>query len=100
MMPPQLESIPTTRHVHDLRIRGEVDVCVAPTLKARLLEKSDASIRLDIRDLTFIDCRAISVLLEVRETLRQNGHDMVITGAQSHIARVFRILELESLLVA
>jgi anti-anti-sigma factor len=70
-----------------LRLRGELDVHSAPTLRARLLDllPERRPLVLDLRALDFMDSSGLAALLELRSRARQAGWEVEIRGARGRV---------------
>lgn len=80
---------------------GELDVAAAPRCEAGLeaaIESSDATVVVvDLSDLTFIDSRGMSSLLDVRRRLEARGRRMQVININPRVARFFEIAGLSEL---
>ncbi len=70
-----------------LRLRGELDVHAAPTLRARLLDlmPERAPLIVELRGLDFMDSSGLAALLELRSRARQVGWDVSMRGARGRV---------------
>jgi anti-sigma B factor antagonist len=70
-----------------LRLRGELDVHGAPTLRARLLDLMPvrAPLLLELRGLDFMDSSGLAALLELRSRARALGWEVQIRGAHGRV---------------
>jgi len=57
-------------------VRGELDIATAPRLEAALADSSAASVRVDLRGLTFMDSTGVRALLQATEDARAAGRDL------------------------
>lgn len=79
---------------------GELDVAAAPRCEAGLeaaIESSDATVVVDLTDLSFIDSRGMSSLLDVRRRLEARGRRMQVININPRVARFFEIAGLSEL---
>jgi anti-anti-sigma factor len=77
--------------VHELRtkadwsclvLHGEIDLAVREELHAVLQHAvglSHATTEVDLRDVTFLDCTAIGVLVAANNTARRQGHYVIVS---------------------
>lgn len=75
-------------------LSGELDMSTAPILTERLAPLAAdgvASIMLDIRDLRFIDCSGLRVLLKASQRAETNGHRILVVGATRAARRLFEL---------
>jgi len=81
-------------------IRGELDVCSAPQLRDELLcvaRRHRPRLSLDLRDVTFLDCAGVNVLLATRHRARLDGRWVRITRASSRTRRTLSLLGLREI---
>jgi len=82
--------------IHQITVRGELDLSTAPELAAELRAAREAggkSILLDLSDCEFIDSSGLAVIVEAwRDLNGREGEDrMVMCGAQIQVQRLLRI---------
>jgi anti-anti-sigma factor len=53
---------------------------------------------LDLRDLSFMDCSGLRVVLDALDRAEANGQRLVLVGAGSRVLRLFEVLRMEHLL--
>jgi len=84
-----------------LRARGEIDVATSPELRRELHQLVDrqASIVVDLRDVTFIDSSGLGVLVGTLKRLRERDPNatLVLEGLQDPVRKVFDITGLSDL---
>jgi anti-sigma B factor antagonist len=70
-----------------LRLRGELDVHGAPTLRQRLLDLMPvrAPLVLDLHPLVFMDSSGLAALLELRSRARAVGWEVQIRNARGRV---------------
>jgi anti-sigma B factor antagonist len=70
-----------------LRLRGELDVHGAPTLRARLLDlmPERPPLVVDLRGQDFMDSSGLAALLELRSRARQVDWDVSMRGARGRV---------------
>jgi anti-sigma B factor antagonist len=78
-----------------ITLGGEFDVVCADAFKRRFAEATEdepAQVVMDLRDLTFIDSTALSLLLSLNEMSRDRGFDLRIVSTQDDAAgKIFRL---------
>ena len=82
-------------------LSGELDIATAPILEYHLTNLEGdgvGAIMLDLRDLTFLDCSALTVFLAARNRAKANGHQLILVGAGARARRLFQITSTEFLL--
>jgi anti-sigma B factor antagonist len=87
--------------VASIALSGELDVATAPVLAARLaLFEGDgvAAIMLDLRELTFLDCSGLRILLAAHDRANTNGHRLILVGVGQPARRLFELTGSEFLL--
>ena len=95
--------VETRNGVTHMAMAGELDLGTAPILHD-LLSSAEAdgvhSILLDMRDLKFIDSTGLRSVLGGWTRAHDNGHRLVLVGANRSIRRLCRITDTEFLLDA
>ncbi len=87
--------------VGSISLSGELDMASVSVLEASLaFFEGDGvdSIRLDLRDLTFIDSSGIHALLQARDRATERGQRLACVGASSRTRRVFDLVGTELIL--
>jgi anti-sigma B factor antagonist len=76
-----------------VRITSELDITTAPQLKETLREAQLRARRvvLDLRELTFMDCAGIHVILDASDHARQAEGQLVLVRGPSHVDRLFTL---------
>lgn len=78
-----------------LKLLGELDVGSADCLRRAVgtaLEQHDPqTLTIDVSALTFADCAGLSVLVWTRQCLAERGHELVVTGSQPLVRRLFTL---------
>jgi anti-sigma B factor antagonist/stage II sporulation protein AA (anti-sigma F factor antagonist) len=69
-------------------VRGELDIATAPRLEAALSDASAASVRVDLRGLTFTDSTGVRALLQATEDARAAGRDLRFRLPEDGEARI------------
>ncbi|MBQ0988208.1 STAS domain-containing protein [Streptomyces sp. F63] len=78
-------------------LRGEVDLLTAPALSVRLdaLTSSPApDLVVDLRAVTFLDCRGLALLCRARNRALSRGGRLRLVASDGHILRVMRLTRL------
>lgn len=93
--PPVLTGMPDGSQV--VQLSGEIDVLTAPQI-CQCLDTVTASPRprivVDLREVTFIDCRGLSVLVRARRRIRENGGRLCLVVDNPRILWTLRKTEL------
>lgn len=82
---------PTSTASNRVVLAGELDiadVARVARLLARAVERGDAVVRLDVRDVTFIDLSCVHVIDEARIDLESRGRRLQITEISPWFQRV------------
>jgi anti-anti-sigma factor len=76
-----------------VRVIGELDVATAPQLEQTLRKALLRARRvvLDLRELTFMDCAGIRVVVNANSHARQAGAHLVLVRGPSQVDRVFML---------
>ena len=84
-----------------VRVIGELDIATAPQLE-QTLRKAQLRARrvvLDLRQLTFIDCAGINVLLATRRRARLEGGSLRVLRASPRVLRIIALTRLQHVLM-
>jgi anti-anti-sigma factor len=76
-----------------VRVIGELDIATAPLLAQTLREAQLRARRvvLDLRELTFMDCAGIHVVVDASNRGRQAGTHLVLVRGPSRVDRLFTL---------
>jgi anti-sigma B factor antagonist len=76
-----------------VRVTGELDLATAPQLEQTLCEAELRARRvvLDLRELTFMDCAAMKVVVTAVNHARQAGRQLVLVRGPSQVDRLFAL---------
>ncbi|HEV8089248.1 MAG TPA: STAS domain-containing protein [Actinomycetota bacterium] len=78
----------------DVALVGELDLLTVPILEedlARFEREGIGKIKLDLNDLTFLDCSALRAFLCARDRANANGHRLLLVGASPCARRLFEL---------
>ena len=80
-----------------LRLRGELDLAGAPTVRDRLrtLRDRDEPVLLDLDELAFIDMSGLRVLLAAAEEAGRDGWSFAVTRGSPQVRRLIGLVALE-----
>ena len=84
-----------------LSLLGELDVCNKDLLAGAIgsaLERGARMLVVDLSALDFMDCSGLSVLVETHKQLAEGQGQLVITGSQPIVRRLFHLMDLDSYL--
>jgi anti-anti-sigma factor len=76
-----------------VRVVGEVDIATAPQLEQTLRKAQFRAQRvvLDLRELTFMDCAGVHVILDASNHARLAGGQLLLVRGPSHVDRLFTL---------
>ncbi len=79
-----------------LHVAGDLDGSTAPVLRHALAgiieDQGNLAVRLDLREMTFIDSTGLSVLLGARRRLHEKGGHLTLTNLRPQTRRVLDIV--------
>jgi anti-anti-sigma factor len=84
-------------------LAGELDLAAVPELGRELSRASDATrpdVVVDLRQVTFMDCSALGVVLRTHKQVTAAGGCLRLTGTQRGPRRVLGLCQLDSVLCA
>ncbi len=85
-----------------IALRGEFDLANAAELRAELdrhLDEGRRVLRIDARDVTFMDSTAIGALVATSDRCRGEHGSLILTGVPSRLQRLFAVAGLDQLLL-
>jgi anti-sigma B factor antagonist len=81
-----------------LRVSGEIDLHTAPTLRDRALaalRQHGSTLRMDLRDVPFMDSTGLEVLLATRRRAELEGGSLTLLAPTPAILRVLEVTGLD-----
>jgi anti-anti-sigma factor len=84
-----------------LSLLGELDMCSKDLLAGAIgsaLQHGTRMLVVDLSALDFMDCSGLSVLVKTRKQLAEGQGQLVITGCQPIVRRLFHLMDLDSYL--
>lgn len=80
-----------------VQVAGDLDLRSAPRLEEQLLAASATArlVVLDLRDLDFIDCSGVHVVVRAARRLRRGGHRLIVLRGPARVDRVFALTATE-----
>ena len=97
--PGRVESAQVEGATH-IRLMGECDMLVAPTLHQhvdRLLARGDPRIIFDLEHVTFLDSSILSIFLTTRRSA-EGGREVVLLCRPGFVRRLLNLLEMDRIL--
>jgi anti-sigma B factor antagonist len=83
-----------------LRVSGEIDLYTAPALRdaaLTALRQHGSTLRVDLRDVTFMDSTGIEVLLATRRRADLEGGSLTLCRPTSAVRRIIEVTGLEKM---
>jgi anti-sigma B factor antagonist len=83
-----------------LRVSGEIDLHTAPTLRdsaLAALRQHGSTLRIDLREVPFMDSTGLEVLLATRRRAELEGGSLALVGPTPAILRVLEVTGLDKL---
>jgi anti-sigma B factor antagonist len=91
----------TVNGVTLLTLAGELDVAAASTLHRELTRTVSATrpdLALDLRQVDFLDCAGVGVIVAAYNQVKANGGCLRLIGADRRALRIFHLCKLENVL--
>lgn len=76
-------------------LAGELDLLGADRVRTALTAFTGATLVADVSELTFIDARGVSALVDADREIQARGNELHIVGAAGLVRRVFEICGLD-----
>jgi stage II sporulation protein AA (anti-sigma F factor antagonist) len=89
-----------TAEVRDIHVRDDLDIATAPALRdtlADLLHSGVTDVRLDLREVTFVDSVGMSVIVAAHQRCREQGGSLVLR-VNPKLARTLQVMGLDDVL--
>lgn len=87
--------------LHTVALRGEIDLSTAGTvesaLTAAMTDAGDATLVVDLRELTFMDSSGLHALCNLREQALHDSNRLVLVRGPRQINRLFELTATDSL---
>jgi anti-sigma B factor antagonist len=83
---------------HKVTLEGELDLAVSAGLAAQIVGSTGSTVIVDLSGLTFISAAGITAILDARNRIEEQGHRLILHGAEGMVRKVFQIVELDWLL--
>ena len=84
-----------------LHVAGDLDGSTAPVLRHALAgiieDQGNLAVRLDLRDMTFVDSTGLSVLVGAQRRLREKGGHLTLANLRPQTLKVFEIVGLSTM---
>jgi anti-anti-sigma factor len=85
-----------------LTVSGEVDIYAAPlvreAIESILADPSTTDLMVDVADVDYIDCSAVSALITGRRLAQQHGIRFAVANPHGQVLRVLTVLRLDQVL--
>lgn len=81
-----------------LRIKGDVDLYSSPQVRKlvlTLLNKKDANLLVDLKDVTYLDSSGVATLVEGLQMTHKNGGKLMLFNLRQAIRDVFELSRLD-----
>ena len=92
-------TVPGDGHV-TLRVVGEIDLYTAPTLREAALtalRQHGSTLRVDLRDVTFMDSTGLEVLLATLRRAELEGGSLTLCRPTSAVRRIIEVTGLDKM---
>ncbi len=86
----------------EVALNGEVDIFSSAELKTTLTElvtSKNADLRIDCKNLEYIDSTALGALVAVLKTVKSYDHQMILVSVKPNISKLFKITNLDKVFV-
>ena len=86
----------------EVYLDGEVDIYTSQRLKDKLygiIEKNQLDLRINCRDLSYIDSTGLGIFVGALKKAKQNGKNIYISELKENIKKLFMITGLDKLFI-
>jgi anti-sigma B factor antagonist len=76
-----------------VHVAGELDIATAPRLERTLREAQSQTrlVALDLRDVSFVDCSGVHVIVDATLHARRIGHRLILLRGPPNVDRMFAL---------
>lgn len=92
----------TLKECWDVTITGEVDIFNSTALKElliQLVKEKAASLRIDCKDLTYMDSTGLGALVAVLRNVKEFGGEVCLFGLRPNLEKLFKITNLDKVFI-
>lgn len=86
----------------NLEITGEIDIYTSPDLREilnNILDEKEENIRIDCKNLDYIDSTGLGVLIGALKKLKKNEKNIIIANPKENISKLLKITGLDKIFV-
>lgn len=79
-----------------ITLGGEIDYSVTPDVRAVLMaavNESTGALKLNLRDVKYLDSSGLAVLIETRRVLMMNGRELEVVDASPQVRKLFALTQ-------
>jgi anti-sigma B factor antagonist len=90
------------KNLWEVKLIGEIDISTANSLKEiliKLLEEKEIDIKLDCKELDYIDSTGLGVLIGILKRLKSIDKDIIIINPKPNISKLFKITGLDKIFI-
>ena len=83
-----------------IKLSGEIDFTVTPKVRSALLElarESEGEVRLDLRDLNYLDSAGLAIFIELRRVLQEKKRGVTIVDVHPQVKKIFTLTQVGKL---
>ena len=77
--------------VHEVTLRGELDMASVGDLAEWLVSVSGSSVVVDLSDLTFMDSSGITALVVAKVAMENNGDQLILRRPRPNVRRILEV---------
>ncbi|HHY90277.1 MAG TPA: STAS domain-containing protein [Clostridiales bacterium] len=84
----------------EVHVEGEIDIYTAGKLKEalnRILDEKNVNLRVDLKELNYIDSTGLGVFIGILRRLKENGNDLIMINTKSNIRKLLKITGLDKI---
>lgn len=85
-----------------VKLNGEIDIYTSTKLKEELnnlIEDKQLDIKLDCKELEYIDSTGLGVLIGILKKLKKSGKNIIIADPQLNITKLLKITGLDKIFI-
>lgn len=86
---------------HIVKLRGEIDVFTAPTLREKLIpltEETGNDIKIDLEEISYLDSTGLGAFIQAYKSSKQHNSELEIIHVKKRVFRLFQVTGLNDIM--
>lgn len=86
---------------HIVKLRGEIDVFTAPTLREKLIPLTEGTgndIKIDLEEISYLDSTGLGAFIQAYKSSKQHNSELEIIHVKERVFRLFQVTGLNDIM--